>query len=104
MEKRSRESVHLLRVRSVRSLGDYQLEIGLTDGTKITRDLSRFVSSAKGVLTRLRDRKFFARARVSHGTVEWPGGLDICPDVIQGLKPSAAPSPPVPAPSPLANS
>lgn len=84
MEKRSRESTRLLRIRSVRPLGGYRLEIGLTDGTKITRDFSHFVGSAKGVLTRLRDRKFFARARASHGTVEWPGGLDICPDdVIQ---------------------
>ena len=82
MEKHSRRSARLLRIRSVRPIGDFRLEIGLTDGTKITRDFSGFVRSAKGVLTRLRDHKFFVRARASHGTVEWPGGLDVCPDEI----------------------
>lgn len=89
MEKHSRESARLLRIQSVRPLGDYRLEIGLTDGTKVMRDFSRFVESARGVLTRLRDRKFFARARVSHGTVEWPGGLDICPDDVIQRVPTA---------------
>jgi Protein of unknown function (DUF2442) len=87
MEKRSRKSDRLVRLLSVRPLGDYRLELGLTNGTKITRDLSSFVGSAKGVLERLRDRKFFARARISHGTLEWPGGIDICPDVIQKRAP-----------------
>jgi hypothetical protein len=64
-------------------LGDYRLELGLTDGTKIVRDFSRFVGSTKGLLVRLRDQKFFARVRISGGTLEWPGGLDICPDVVQ---------------------
>ena len=89
MEKRSRESARLLRIQSVRPLGGYRLAIGLTDGTKITRDFSRFVGSAKGVLIRLRDRKFFVRARVSHGTVEWPSGLDICPDDVIQRVPAA---------------
>jgi len=64
------------------------LEIGLTDGRKIIRDFSDFVrQEATGVLAPLKDAKFFRRVRVSHGTLEWPGEIDFCPDVIIWLGP-----------------
>jgi len=87
MGKLSKKSDRLLRVRAVRPLAGYRLELDLTDGTKISRDFSRFVGTTRGVLKRLRDPKFFARVRAAHGTVEWPGGIDLCPDeIIQRMR------------------
>ena len=36
----------------------------------------------QGVLSQLRDINVFKQARVSYGTVEWPGDIDICPDTL----------------------
>jgi hypothetical protein len=66
----------------VKVVGDFRLELRLSNGMKIERDFSRFAERAQGVLVPLRDLKFFRRAKAKDGTVQWPGELDLCPDVI----------------------
>lgn len=34
------------------------------------------------VFERLRDPEFFALAQADHGTVSWPGGIDLDPDSV----------------------
>lgn len=36
----------------------------------------------KGRLSRLRNRAFFKQLTVEHGTITWPGGIDLDPDVL----------------------
>jgi Protein of unknown function (DUF2442) len=78
------KSNQLVRIRKVKVVGDHLLELILTDGTKVLRDFTRFSKKdASGVLQPLTDQKFFAKVKVSSfGTLEWPGKLDLCPDVI----------------------
>jgi hypothetical protein len=67
----------------VRAVGEYRLELLLTDGSLIERDLSQFVAKhAVGLRSRLRDPKFFRRARPGLGTVVWSRDVDICPHML----------------------
>ena len=34
------------------------------------------------VFERLREKEFFALVRADHGTVSWPGGIDLDPDSV----------------------
>jgi len=72
------------RIRNVRVLGDHVLELTLTNGMKVLRDFKKFVGQKKmGVLAPLADSKFFSKVKVADfGTLEWPGEIDLCPDVI----------------------
>jgi hypothetical protein len=56
------------------------LFVRFTDGTsgKVQLDLSEL----SGVLAPLRDPEFFERVFVDHGTVAWPGDIDLAPDAM----------------------
>jgi hypothetical protein len=72
------------RVSVVAVVGDYQLMIEFRDGSAGTVDLSTFVASSGGVFVSLRDARKFAEVRVDAdaGTLTWPNGADIDPDVL----------------------
>ena len=71
----------MLRIRSVETLEDYWLRLTLSDGTAIEREVSDLLRGP--VFERLRtDYAEFRRARVRHGTVEWPGDLDLAPETL----------------------
>jgi hypothetical protein len=70
----------LPRVKTVKALPDYQLEILFTNeevGIYDCRPLLTF-----GVFTELQDEAYFRQARVVNGTVAWPHEQDICPDTL----------------------
>jgi len=71
------------RVSSVKTLPAYRLEVTFLDGTRGEVDLSSFLQRPDvGVFAPLRDPEAFARARVTLGAVEWPGGPDLAPDAM----------------------
>ena len=71
----------MLTIRSVEPLDDYWLRLTLSDGTAIDREVSDLLRGP--VFERLRtDYAEFRRARVRHGTVEWPGDLDLAPETL----------------------
>jgi len=65
----------------VRVSGPLELELWFDTGEVLKR---RFSSLAKkgGVFSVLNDPKYCARVRGSHGTIKWPGELDLCPDAL----------------------
>ena len=71
----------LLRIKAVRALPGFRLRLTLDDGRVIERDV---VPLLKGpVFERIRtDPTEFARVKVEGGTVVWPNGADLCPDVL----------------------
>ena len=71
----------LLRVREVKALDGFKLRLTLTDGSEIERDVSRLLVGPIFDPVR-KDPSFFARVRVEGGTVVWPNGADLCPDVL----------------------
>ncbi len=76
------------RVASVAYLGDRLLRLTFTDG--LVRELD-FSGALPGVLAALGDDVVFATAHVDTvaGTLSWPIGVDMDPDVLRGSETTA---------------
>jgi hypothetical protein len=70
---------------AAQALGDYRLHLRFEDGVEGVVDLGPHLSF-RGVFQPLRDPAFFALVRVDPdlGTVAWPNGADLDPDVLYG--------------------
>ena len=71
----------LLRIKQVVPLGGYRLRLTLTDGSTVERDLENLITGPVFESIR-RDPGLFRQVRVEHGTLTWPGEVDLCPDVL----------------------
>jgi hypothetical protein len=71
----------LLRIRAVEALDGFCLRLTLTDGAIVVRDVSALMIGPVFEPVK-RDRENFRRARAEGGTVVWPNGADLCPDVL----------------------
>jgi hypothetical protein len=69
-----------------RPVGEYKLYLRFEDGVEGEIDLSKLIQF-KGVFEPLRDVREVAKVRVNveHGTVSWPNGADLDPDVLYSL-------------------
>ncbi|MGD9200210.1 MAG: DUF2442 domain-containing protein [Chitinispirillia bacterium] len=68
------------RVKNVGVCGEYTLHIVFTNGEEGIYDCSNLLNF--GVFKELKDKQYFKRVSVSHGTVVWPHEQDICPDTL----------------------
>ena len=77
----------LPRVKQVRHLGEYRLQLCFTDGTTGEVDFKARVTGRGGVFSPLEDVGFFGRVTVDPeaGTIVWPNEVDFCPDVLYSL-------------------
>lgn len=68
---------------AARPLDNYRLHLRFEDGTEGTVDLAHTLHFG-GVFEPLKDPAFFAQVRVDPelGTVTWPNGADLDPDVL----------------------
>lgn len=74
---------------AVKPLGEYRLHLRFEDGVEGTVDLKPHLSF-RGIFAPLNDRVYFAhfaqvRVDPELGTVVWPNGADLDPDVLYGL-------------------
>jgi hypothetical protein len=67
------------------ALGDYRLHLRFEDGVEGVVDLASRLSF-RGVFEPMQDPAWFAQVRVDRelGTVVWPNGADLDPDVLYG--------------------
>lgn len=75
----------LVRIRSVETLTGYHVRLGFTDGTSREVDLERYLRGP--VFEKIRsDPQVFRSVKVDKrmGTIVWPNGADIDPDVLYG--------------------
>jgi hypothetical protein len=81
----------MTRIRSVMPLDDFNVKLGFTDGSERVVDLAPYLNGP--VFEPLKqNREVFRSVRVDEelGTIVWPGGADICPDVLyESLTPAA---------------
>jgi hypothetical protein len=77
----SRYADGVLRIKSVTPLARYRLRLALTDGSVVERDLQDLLVGPAFAGIRA-DPGVFAQARIERGTVVWPDGADLCPDVL----------------------
>jgi len=71
----------------VEHLGGTRLRLTFEDDVKRDVDVSDLVRFT-GVFEPLRDPSFFRRVRVNPeiGTIVWPNGADLCPDVLYATR------------------
>lgn len=72
-------------ITAVEHLGGYRLRLSFADGVIGDVDLSVRIEAAKGpMLQPLQDVEYFAKVSVDSelGTVVWPNGADLAPDVL----------------------
>jgi hypothetical protein len=70
---------------AAKAIGDYRLHLRFEDGVEGVVDLAPHLSF-QGIFEPLRDPAYFAEVRVDNGlgTVVWPNGADLDPDVLYG--------------------
>ncbi len=68
------------RVVAVAPLQEHILLVQFSDGDQRQMNVAPYL--AYPVFDRLRDPAFFALVRADHGTVCWPGGIDLDPDSV----------------------
>lgn len=68
------------RVRAVRALEDYELEIDFDNGEVRRFDVKPYLG--RGVFVRLRDVGAFRNVRAVAGSIEWGNGLDLSYDTV----------------------
>jgi len=83
--------MNLLRIRDAAPLDGYHVRLRLTDGRVIERDLADHLTGPAFADIRSSPKRF-REFRVEAGTLVWPGGADLCPDVLiwGGLPPTDA--------------
>jgi hypothetical protein len=83
--------VTLLRIRDAVPLDGWRLRLTLTDGSIVERDVAHLLRGP--VFEKIRDEpEVFRAVKVEAGTLAWPNGADLCPDVLiwGGLPPALA--------------
>jgi hypothetical protein len=68
------------RVTAVRHLPDHGLLVTFGTGERRRLDVRPYLAYA--VFEVLRDPTVFAQVKADHGTVAWPGGIDLDPDSV----------------------
>jgi hypothetical protein len=70
---------------AAKAVGDCRLHLRFEDGVEGVVDLAPHLTF-RGVFEPLRDHEYFAQVRVDAdlGTVVWPNGADLDPDVLYG--------------------
>jgi hypothetical protein len=84
----------LARITQAEPIGSTSVRLTFNDG--VVRELDLEPMLADGVLTGLRDPVLFARVEVDPvaGTIAWPNGIDLDPDVLHGdHEPAQGPGP-----------
>ena len=71
-------------VTEVKPLDGYRLRITFEDGFEGVVNLDQIIERFEGVFAPLQDPEYFRQVRVNPeiGTIVWPNGADVCPDVL----------------------
>jgi hypothetical protein len=80
-------STEMIRAVAVEVREDYVIRVSFSDGAVKDIDMSGELAEARGVFKTLRDPQVFSQVRVNElsGAVEWPGEIDLDPEVLYGL-------------------
>jgi hypothetical protein len=72
--------MRLVRIREAKPLDNFYVELTLTDGRVVERDLQPLLVGPIFVPLR-NDVGQFRTLRVEDGTIVWPNGADLCPEL-----------------------
>jgi hypothetical protein len=85
-------------ITNVQALDGYRVELTFSDSVQGIVDLADRIVGRGGVFGPVKDSRFFRQVRVDKelGTIVWPNGADICPDLLYSLVTGQPVSPPEP--------
>jgi len=71
-------------ITDARLLAGYRIEVTFSNGVQGVVDLANRIVGRGGVFASLENLEFFRRVVVDpeFGTIIWPNGVDICPDLL----------------------
>ncbi len=74
----------LIDVTDVIPIENRTLQLTFADGLQAVINMDDIIQSYTGIFTKLQDDDYFRQVRVSSdlGTIVWPNGADVCPDVL----------------------
>ncbi len=74
----------LIDVVDVKPLDGHNLELTFKDGLRAVVNMDQVIKRFDGVFAPLNDPEYFRQVRVEpeFGTIVWPNGADVCPDVL----------------------
>jgi hypothetical protein len=77
----------LIDITAVRPLPNRQLELTFENGLLAIVEMDRLLKSYTGVFTPLLEDNYFQQVKVDTelGTIVWPNGADVCPDVLYSM-------------------
>ena len=73
------------RIKKVRYLDQYRLELLFDNGANKIVDLVEIVDRAQNMLLPLKDLEYFKKVKCDGFSIVWPNGVDLCPDVLYKL-------------------
>jgi len=74
----------MIDITNVRPLDPRRLQLEFADGLQAVVDLDQVIGQYKGVFLPLLDADYFRQVTLNQelGTIVWPNGADVCPDVL----------------------
>ncbi len=74
----------MIDVVDVKALEGHKLELTFKDGLRAVVDMDKVIERFDGVFAPLADPDYFRQVHVDPeiGTIVWPNGADVCPDVL----------------------
>jgi hypothetical protein len=69
-------------IKKVKYLEDYKLELHFDDRSVKFVDLENMLKKAKNMFLPLKNIEYFKQVRCDGITINWPNGVDLCPDVL----------------------
>lgn len=75
----------LHKIRKAKYLEGYKLELHFDDRSIKVVDLEQMLKKAKNMLLPLKDVNYFKQVRCDGITINWPNGVDLCPDVLYNM-------------------
>lgn len=76
-----------MRVREVKYIKEYKLQLTFSDETVKIVDLETMIKKSRGIFLPLKDIEYFKKVALDDCQLSicWPNGADICPDVLYAM-------------------
>ncbi|MDI9333923.1 MAG: DUF2442 domain-containing protein [Cytophagales bacterium] len=74
----------MIDVTAAHALPQRRIDLTFADGVRAVLEMDRIIERYQGVFAPLLDSQYFNKLQVNPdiGTIAWPNGADICPDVL----------------------
>jgi hypothetical protein len=69
-----------LSILTVKPLENYEIELTFENNEIKIFDVKDYLET--GIFKKLKDKKLFNQVKISFDSVEWPGGIDLDPEVL----------------------